>query len=528
MSIKSTNNEYLHDIADEPRYYKKTNNQLLEKIAVDISEQKTYGSFVNVRDFGAVGDSVNDDTESIQNAIDHCLESGRLNLFMPSGNYRVTKPLLLKLKTVDWWWIGYAVKIFGDGMASTRIFKDNSTKYQDSDTTIMLINMSNPGGSGTGIGIRDLYIENESTDEDATAISGSSCSRMNIDNINIVSQRGIVFDDSFSNRFRNIVFRCKKNAFVIERGTSNTMEFLYAPSCHDPYIIRSAYSNMLSVCCDNGTGTIFDVSGGVSMHGCGAESPKAKYIVKCDSAGRNSRVYISSMFIHRQTGDSDNGLSLNDCAVIYSTGSVVMESLEILEQSYVEGSSFLLESPDYSSSSLSMGRIFYYKNYEGDDNDRLKYSKNPTASYSYGKLSVDGSSSVALRRNFQQPYLGTKGVSNSVQSNIIDKAIFLDNSTKYTDSEGNDYQWSNKYDTGDVLLINDPGAMNILGYSVTNSGETYVRDGTYAEIPIVIRRDTPNRPSNNLYIGMCVFDTSLGQPIWYDGGQWVDSQGNTV
>lgn len=36
---------------------------------------------------------------------------------------------------------------------------------------------------------------------------------------------------------------------------------------------------------------------------------------------------------------------------------------------------------------------------------------------------------------------------------------------------------------------------------------------------------TANRPTSNLYIGRPYFDTTLGQPIWYDGSGWVDATG---
>lgn len=37
-----------------------------------------------------------------------------------------------------------------------------------------------------------------------------------------------------------------------------------------------------------------------------------------------------------------------------------------------------------------------------------------------------------------------------------------------------------------------------------------------------------NRPTKGLWIGRSYFDTTLGYPIWYDGTQWVDAQGNTA
>ena len=39
---------------------------------------------------------------------------------------------------------------------------------------------------------------------------------------------------------------------------------------------------------------------------------------------------------------------------------------------------------------------------------------------------------------------------------------------------------------------------------------------------------TANRPDKFLFAGRTFFDTTLGQPIWYDGTGWVDATGAGV
>lgn len=39
---------------------------------------------------------------------------------------------------------------------------------------------------------------------------------------------------------------------------------------------------------------------------------------------------------------------------------------------------------------------------------------------------------------------------------------------------------------------------------------------------------TANRPTARLWIGRQYFDTTLGQPIWYDGSGWVDATGTAA
>lgn len=48
---------------------------------------------VNVKQFGAKGDNVNDDTQEIQNAIDYCMSNQINELKIPSGTYRISNTL---------------------------------------------------------------------------------------------------------------------------------------------------------------------------------------------------------------------------------------------------------------------------------------------------------------------------------------------------------------------------------------------------------------------------------------------------
>jgi len=39
---------------------------------------------------------------------------------------------------------------------------------------------------------------------------------------------------------------------------------------------------------------------------------------------------------------------------------------------------------------------------------------------------------------------------------------------------------------------------------------------------------TVERPSDDLWIGLVYFDTTLGKPVWWDGTNWVDATGTQV
>lgn len=79
-------------------------------VATDV--QSKLREFVSVKDFGAIGDGVTDDTAAIQAA----LNSGATTVYFPEGTYNVSSPVMINSYT----------KMYGDGM-DTIIQKTNNT-----------------------------------------------------------------------------------------------------------------------------------------------------------------------------------------------------------------------------------------------------------------------------------------------------------------------------------------------------------------------------------------------------------------
>lgn len=98
---------------------------------------------VSVRDFGAVGDNVADDTEALQKAA----SLGR-SVLLPEGKYRTTAPILCAPGT-SW---------HGEGPSKTTIFGDHGGKtlaYQDVNTYGVFLHNLEVKGNGASTG---LYI----------------------------------------------------------------------------------------------------------------------------------------------------------------------------------------------------------------------------------------------------------------------------------------------------------------------------------------------------------------------------------
>lgn len=100
-----------------------------------------FADVVNVKDFGAVGDGVTDDTAAIQAAINYCFSNGGGSVFFPKGNYKTLSTLIFKNNII----------YYGEGQSSTLI-----TYSGTSDA----VQVNNPSNSSTyaNISVRDIAI----------------------------------------------------------------------------------------------------------------------------------------------------------------------------------------------------------------------------------------------------------------------------------------------------------------------------------------------------------------------------------
>lgn len=96
---------------------------ILLKIALSTTAMAS-SNFINVKDFGAVGDGQNDDSPAIQKAINSISTSGG-TVFFPIGRYRIKTTILLTGRSTgsnkDWGWItlrgtGGGSFLLGDGI----------------------------------------------------------------------------------------------------------------------------------------------------------------------------------------------------------------------------------------------------------------------------------------------------------------------------------------------------------------------------------------------------------------------------
>lgn len=270
---------------------------------------------LNVKDYGAKGDGTTDDTAAIQSAIDAAVSTLAMAVYIPAGTYVITTPLLIQTysdsdATIDGvkWWEGRAPALIGENKSTAIIKKTGNGKrtmpaaasWSDgwgAVDAVIILGREDGTERGTGVTISNLNIKNASGNAEHWGIYGDR-SRCLIEHCNIRTGSHGIRLHSFFNRLADLYLVCTSQAIYIDYGTSTVIERVFCSGAANPYIIKTAYSTLTEVCCDGGTGTIFDITGnGVTLMSCGAESADADV---CISAGADSNITVNGFYCWRQ------------------------------------------------------------------------------------------------------------------------------------------------------------------------------------------------------------------------------------
>lgn len=108
--------------------------------AVATTVQDKLRESASVKDFGAVGDGVTDDTAAIQAASDYVNSLGGGTLYFPQGDYIITAPITVYSN----------MRVIGAGGAATKITKTTDTPVAASATTLLVCLFNQSMGDASG------------------------------------------------------------------------------------------------------------------------------------------------------------------------------------------------------------------------------------------------------------------------------------------------------------------------------------------------------------------------------------------
>lgn len=152
--------------------------------AVATTVQAKLRERVSVKDFGAVGDGVTDDTAAILKAFTHASTQINPIVYFPAGTYAVTSSATVQFELTE------GMEVVGDGMAASII----KWTAQNPGTTICLIGRPTSATQINFASIRDLAVRG---DHDTSGyVSNSSypfliykCSSLHIDSVKVTHSR---------------------------------------------------------------------------------------------------------------------------------------------------------------------------------------------------------------------------------------------------------------------------------------------------------------------------------------------------
>lgn len=280
--------------------------------------------FVSVKDFGAVGDGVTDDTLALQAAIDYAFSSKKMIVRLPAGTYKTTKPLYV------WGGNNYslpAVQIIGDGVASSVIKKTTNTTLNDGspyaaiDSVVIIAPQSKSASQDIyNVRLTDLTLDGiEGAFKTAFGFKAiNPCGQIHMERCSIESDVCVSFSDNvWLSSFKECSYFGESKGFsMLASGTSNTLQniFVYSSSVYG-YELRGDYSFASNIACDaatGGTAYLFSFANW-TVSGLGCESSNVATSVRSQNG---SKVTITGAVILAPLASGSTVLSVGGASIL--------------------------------------------------------------------------------------------------------------------------------------------------------------------------------------------------------------------
>lgn len=495
---------------------------------------------ISVKDFGAKGDSVTDDTLAIQNATDYCFNNKK-RLFFPAGKYRITSTISVKLGD------HYSVSgsyFYGDGRSSSLILADFGN-YQN---PIPILNLIQGAGAQTSVynfQLSDMTLQGVDPDKVlAGIVSEKGISGLNIARVGIIKTITSIWlkNNAWINSFVDITMSPRDYGIRMDNsGTTNWFDECFVwHSDVCAYKLRGGYSSIGSLAADDCIGTIYDLnyfSGNIGSLGC--ESPVKTRTPRTILNGDRSTLVIGTIRGYRVCPTDGREFT----CVYVGSGNITIGHITI-DQNDQNDTNLIVNGQVVKGyrGKIVIGNLKTPKDGNSSDKTELVFSKTEllntftTISTLSGKFSIEANG---------KPFIGMGRKEDiNVLTGISDRLPKRANQTIYFDAAGgpsgsgigNDFdsgrdRWASGASQGSLMIEVDPALRGCMGYAVTQAGVDMNGTKT-ARIPIVEVVDLKTSlPTNELWEGRSVFVRELHKKLTYStygSAGWYDESGVKV
>lgn len=476
---------------------------------------------INLKSFGARGDGTTDDTDIIQEAFDLVFQQGGGTLFFPIGQYKTTRPIIIKTTAETGGYTYAPIIIKGQGNRDSQIVKSGTETHFDLDATLIAVNGKtlDLSDSVSAIRFENISIRNESNAAKTYGYYMEKGSRITSDYSNFATIKnladlenhdryGFYAASIWSSTLCDSTYVGDYGLYIEGESTSLLLENLFSNSDKIGFRLSGTYSTINNCFGDFGNGILFDFYHATyDISSIGGESKNCHTMLRAVSSTLNigTAFFIQSIeeegtvfWIGGSTLNVDhlvihNGEGVNR-GYLWKGGS---EANLIINDLKLAGSRFKYSNIDKVASNKLNIQVF-----ERNNNMARGIKKNQDYSSGYWDWYLE---------NPQHPI-------NTIVFGLKDPT---------TNSKGEDVGWDNGGQKNDVYINQSFNEKNVLGWVRHDQNSKALRSGLNWYIPLILSGGTSARPVWKT-IGMQFFDTALNKPIWWSGTNWVDANGVTV